>query len=206
MERLILNHFVIAVLAVSVAFTSCGNSNETKLREFTVTFESNGSSFVESKTVKEGEKVLKPSPDPTKNGYTFAEWFKEETLITEWQFETDVVTSNMKLYAKWIENSNEGGVYTGKIISKGNPCPPSNFPCVPAVVLWLETTSCDYVLSIDSHWILDDKIVIDGVEYLIDDEVEITGTRTVWQDIHSKEYFNLEIENIKTLPISFEAF
>ena len=201
MKRLILKYLNIATLAGLVALTSCGNNDETKLQEFTVTFESNGGNFIEAKTVKEAEKVLKPTPDPTKNGYIFAEWFTEEALTTEWKFDVDVVISNMKLYAKWIEDDTESDVYTGKIIRKANPCPLSDFPCVPAVVLWLETTSGDYVLSIDLHWVLDDKIIIDEVEYLVDDEVEITGKRTVRQDMHSKEYFNLEIETIKKIVL-----
>jgi len=111
MKRIILNHFFIAVFVVLAAFTSCENNDVTKLQEFTVIFESNGGSSVEIKTVKEGEKISKPTPDPTKIGNTFAEWFKEEALTTEWKFDTDVVTSDMKLYAKWIEDSNENLQY-----------------------------------------------------------------------------------------------
>ena len=91
--------------------------------------------------------------------------------------------------------------YSGKIIGMGNPCPPSEYPCMPCIVLWLETTSNNYVLSFNSHWICDDKIVVDGIEYFIDDEVEITGTVSTHIDMHSEEYFNLEIESIKNLSI-----
>ena len=86
--------------------------------------------------------------------------------------------------------------YIGEIVSDKNPCPPSDFPCIPGIVLWLETNSCEFVLSINSHWITDNKIVVDGIEYFEGDEVQITGTVTVLQDMYSEEYFELEIETI----------
>jgi len=88
--------------------------------------------------------------------------------------------------------------YTGKIIVKGNPCPYSEFgECPPCLVLWLETPSKNYVLSINSNWICNDRIIVDEVEYLEGDEVEITGRVITGIDIHSEEYFTLEIETIK---------
>jgi len=86
-------------------------------------------------------------------------------------------------------------IYIGKIIGKGNPC--MAIPCLPCAVLWLETTSNDYVLSYNSHWICDDEITVDDSEYFVDDEVEITGTIITKQDINSNEYIELEIEAIK---------
>ena len=90
--------------------------------------------------------------------------------------------------------------YIGKIIGEANPC--TTIPCLPCLVLWFETTSINYVLSFNSHWICDDKIVVNGIEYFIDDEVEITGTITTKQDINSNEYTELEIKSIKKLPLS----
>ncbi len=40
---------------------------------------------------------------PTKEGYTFAGWYNEN-YETEWNFETDKVTENITLYAKWVAN------------------------------------------------------------------------------------------------------
>lgn len=67
---------------------------------YTVTFDSNGGSAVPDQGVYEGEKVTKPG-DPTRGGYTFVAWYKEEGLTTEWKFDTDTVSSNITLYAKW---------------------------------------------------------------------------------------------------------
>ena len=73
---------------------------------YTVTFDSNGGSLVSSQTVKSGGLVSKPS-NPTKSGYTFDGWYSNSSLTNKWNFNTDVVTYNMTLYAKWIENSVE---------------------------------------------------------------------------------------------------
>jgi uncharacterized repeat protein (TIGR02543 family) len=69
----------------------------------TVTFYSNGGSTVPPQVATDG-KVLRPA-DPTRSGYTFAGWYKETTFATEWNFVTDVVTSDLTLYAKWTQNS-----------------------------------------------------------------------------------------------------
>lgn len=91
--------------------------------------------------------------------------------------------------------------YSGKIIYTPNPC--QTVPCLPGLVFGLETISNIYVLTINSNWIWsNNKLIIKGIEYFIDDEVEITGTITTKQDINSNEYIELEIEstsNIETL-------
>ena len=67
---------------------------------YTVTFDSNGGSAVPEQGVYAGEKITEPG-DPTRGGYTFVAWYKEEGLTTEWKFDTDTVTGNITLYAKW---------------------------------------------------------------------------------------------------------
>ena len=62
-------------------------------------FDSNGGSVVSAiDNVSEGSTIKKPT-DPTRSGYTFKGWFKEDG--TEWNFETDRVTEDMTLYADW---------------------------------------------------------------------------------------------------------
>jgi len=68
---------------------------------YTVRFESNGGSDVPQITnVSSGSTITKPA-DPTKGTYVFAGWYKEPELLTEWNFETDTVTGDITLYAKW---------------------------------------------------------------------------------------------------------
>ena len=110
MKRQIFSYLTATAIAVSAVFTSCDkDDDETKAKEFIVTFESNDGSDVASQTVKDGEKVTKPSPDPTRSGYTFDAWYKEASLTTEWKFDTDVVTTNITLYAKWNDDDKAGG-------------------------------------------------------------------------------------------------
>jgi len=95
-------------------------------------------------------------------------------------------------------------IYTGEIINMPNPC--ETDPCLPGLVFGLETSSKSYVLTINSNWIwADNKLIVEDIEYFIDDEVEITGITTIKQDIYSKEYTELEIETIKKLGANIES-
>lgn len=48
---------------------------------------------------------LLPEPEePTKEGYIFTGWFTDENYETEWNFEEDLVTENITLYARWVTN------------------------------------------------------------------------------------------------------
>ena len=68
--------------------------------KYTVTFNSNGGSDVESQTVRQGDKVTQPS-NPTKEGYTFVSWMLNET---EYDF-TAPVEGNVTLTAKWVQKT-----------------------------------------------------------------------------------------------------
>lgn len=71
-----------------------------------VTFESNGGSSVPIQTVKVGNKVTEPSA-PVKEGYTFAGWYKESSLLNRYSFDQPV-SQHMTLYAKWTSGSPGG--------------------------------------------------------------------------------------------------
>lgn len=91
---------------VTIASGSTGNRSYTatwEKAEYRVIFDSKEGSAVSQAGVKFEEKITKPT-DPTKEGHTFAGWFKETTLDNEWNFENDVVTANITLYAKWTVN------------------------------------------------------------------------------------------------------
>ena len=72
----------------------------TTLDVYTVTFNSNGGTAVESQTVDRGSKATKPA-NPTKTGYTFAGWYTEAD--TEFSFNTSIESATT-LYAKWNAN------------------------------------------------------------------------------------------------------
>jgi len=95
--------------------TDSGSDSDTKTETFTITFDSKGGSSVTSQTVKKGNKATKPA-DPTRSGYTFAGWYKEEAYTNEFNFETTTITYDRTLYAKWTQNSSGGGESTTKYI------------------------------------------------------------------------------------------
>ena len=53
---------------------------------YTVTFDSQGGSAVNSQTVARGGKVIEPTA-PTKTGYTFGGWYKEPGCTNAWDFD-----------------------------------------------------------------------------------------------------------------------
>ena len=65
---------------------------------FTVSFNTDGGTgTADEQTVVSGEKVTKPD-SITKDGYTLEGWYNGET---EWSFDTDTVSSDITLTAKW---------------------------------------------------------------------------------------------------------
>ena len=67
---------------------------------YTVTFDSQGGSPINSQTVAHGGKATEPTA-PTWGGYIFGGWYKESGCTNAWDFNTDTVTADVRLYAKW---------------------------------------------------------------------------------------------------------
>lgn len=68
-------------------------------KAYTVTFESNEGSTVNSVGVLEGHTLIFPE-NPEKKGYTFSGWFSDEDLFSQWHSDS-VVKEPLTLYAKW---------------------------------------------------------------------------------------------------------
>jgi len=71
-----------------------------QINAYTVIFCSNGGSNVKSQTIDYGGLVAEPDT-PTKDCYNFDGWYSDSELTTAWDFETNTITSNIRLYAKW---------------------------------------------------------------------------------------------------------
>ncbi len=69
---------------------------------FTVSFDSNGGTDVESFQVEYGV-YGEIDAVPTREGYTFDGWFLDESLTTEYDPE-GTIESDITLYAKWVAN------------------------------------------------------------------------------------------------------
>lgn len=89
-----------------IASGYCGITQEAEYFEtldvYTVTFNTDGGTAVESQPVDHGSKATKPA-NPTKTGYTFAGWYTEPAYTNLFDFNT-VITANTTLYAKWNAN------------------------------------------------------------------------------------------------------
>ena len=80
--------------------------------EYTVTFDANGhgTAPTEQKT-SYGGKITEPAA-PTAENYYFRGWFKESTCENIWDFDSDIVTANITLYAKWSDCDHSGNTNT----------------------------------------------------------------------------------------------
>lgn len=108
---------------VGIMLTSC--EDEMEIPKYPVYFDSNGGGVIlELKAIK-GTKLSEPSP-PIKVGHEFAGWYRDINFSRKWNFNRDLVSSELRLFAKWIEIRSmplkfvEGGefqigkLYTGK--------------------------------------------------------------------------------------------
>ena len=77
---------------------------EPELTYYTVIFDSQGGSPVESQRVRSGNPVRRPDT-PTRDGHTLRGWYKDAQATDRWDFDTDRVNANRTLYAGWDEES-----------------------------------------------------------------------------------------------------
>jgi uncharacterized repeat protein (TIGR02543 family) len=71
--------------------------------KWVVTFNADGGTPAPGQQhIADGGKVTQPST-MNKSGYTFGGWYRESGFATAWNFDTDTVTSDITLYAKWIK-------------------------------------------------------------------------------------------------------
>jgi len=97
---------IMAVLSVfAMIMAGCGDKNETgqDSKKYTVSFETNGGGKIDAITdAASGKTITKPT-DPEKANFTLEGWYKEKELTNKWDFDSDKVTGNITLYAKWTK-------------------------------------------------------------------------------------------------------
>jgi len=153
----------------------------TEKETYTVSFDGANGSEVATETVEEGETLEEPTA-PTKAYYTFDGWYNGET---KWNFETDKVTANVTLTAKWTAK-----VYTVKFVGIDG-----------ATVVEEKTYTCENVDSFveptvpnapehftDGHW---DKA---PEQYLIYSEEPIVVTAVYVRPEYTVKFVNGETE------------
>ncbi|MCR8660583.1 InlB B-repeat-containing protein [Paenibacillus endoradicis] len=76
-----------------------------RVNSYTVSFDSQSGSIVNDITANYGSKITAPN-DPTRVGYTFDGWYKENDAQSQWNFVTETIPAHhVTLYANWILNS-----------------------------------------------------------------------------------------------------
>ncbi len=115
--RKIYGLFICVILAVSLlALSGCdkflftgggvqsSKNGQTDVADdsFVVSFDSDGGSYVEAQSVKNGRKARVPT-QPKKDGYTFEGWYLDDE---KWNFSKNVITEDITLVAKWSANEN----------------------------------------------------------------------------------------------------
>lgn len=91
LDRIIIACILVIVAVVVLELQSPG---------FTVSFDSRGGTDVPSHTQMYGELLELPDP-PTREGYAFTGWYKDFACCEVWNMETDIIETDMTLYAGW---------------------------------------------------------------------------------------------------------
>ena len=142
--------------------------------KYTVTFNVQGHGQApQNVEVNEGGKVAKPT-DPSAEGWTFGGWYKEAACQNAWNFETDTVTANVTLYAKWTEVTPIPTVYTVTFNVQGHGDAPEAQqvedgglvakPADPSAVGydfggWYEEAECED----EDEWHFDSDVVFENI-------------------------------------------
>ena len=141
-------------------------------QKYTVTFTGENIN-IPKQTIEHGKLVSKPA-DPQRTNYSFVGWFTDNgTFANQWDFASDVVTSNMTLYAKWnavVKNVpvtgisfryKEGVVFNNKPFTLEVNVSPSN-ATNKNVIISSENTS---ILTVDENNFI--KAISKGEAYII---------------------------------------
>ena len=91
------------------------------VNQYTVSFHSNGGSAV-TEVQADYDTAIAAPPRPSRSGYSFAGWYKDEQLTQAWSFDADKIVGDTELYARWSRNSESsgGGAPTAPAADEGN--------------------------------------------------------------------------------------
>jgi len=112
MKTIVVALLVIAILAGAV-FETIGFyglyrdfMKKTEVPTYTVTFESNGGTGIESQTVKSGGFATAP-PTPEREGYVFIGWYTNAECDEAFVFESTAIDADITLYADWLSGDED---------------------------------------------------------------------------------------------------
>ena len=181
MKRLL---YVMGLLGALFIITSCdsnkennsnSNSNQqTEQTDYMVNFNVGLGTYIMPTLVKSGNKVERPSTDPTRSDsfnetYIFAGWYKDELCTIPFDFETEIITENTTIYAKWdsaprmysVTFNSMGGsdvsaintTYGSKITKPSNPSKSSTSAATFTFVGWYKDTTLNQAFDFDNDTI-----------------------------------------------------
>ena len=156
----------VRITAIEVVYSGGSSSEGETPTTYTVTFNPDNGETAMVETVEQNASLTEPE-EPKKGGFTFSGWFNGNT---EWNFESDKVTSDLTLTAQWKE------------ISTGDEENPKPSEIVTATLIVANAATAN-------EW-------INGTKYLtheIDENIsmEITGganSGTLYDDNHLRIY------------------
>lgn len=204
---------IFSILCLTALFAvitvSCGDDDNKELEQFTVTFDSQDGSKVASQTISYGEKVVEPTR-PTKEGHAFIGWYTETSYTHEWNFESDIVTKDITLYARWTIaeytvtfNTNGGSEVKSQPVAKGSkvqrPLPPTKdgfvfdnwYTDIALTQVYDFDTQVAGNLTLYANWIEAESITKDLLLALIDEAQAINRNKYTEESI-DKLYKKLE--------------
>lgn len=103
---------------VNSAITIVAKWNKAK---YTVSFNTKGGNSIPDQTVEYQDKAKKPTTNPTKEGYNFVNWYKDEEYTTVFDFDTEI-EKDTTIYAKYEKKD-----YTITYNPDGGTVTPSSF-------------------------------------------------------------------------------
>lgn len=151
-----------------------------------VTFMSNDTT-IGTVNVTEGGLISEPTEPIGSQFFSFGGWFKDTNFTQEWSFTEDTVTSNITLYAKWIEapkfnvtfDPDNGDTEETLLVYQGSTLPTQETPVKVGYTFihWAKTDSTVWQFSTDTVTeAITLKAIYEPVEYLITYSYPIEAT------------------------------
>jgi len=162
---------------------------------YTVTFDPAGGSAVATQVVTDGEKAVRPSPDPTKADSEFAGWYNG---VTPFDFDTPI-TESITLTAHWnlvikhtvAFNSAGGSAVASQSVRDGHtatePTPAPTYAGFNFMGWYKDGNPFDFAtpitgnITLTAHWLKDDFVMVKGgmIDGIVEDSHIFIDGRTV---------------------------
>jgi len=95
--------FVCVAMIMVITLPGCSINGGDETDRVTLSFYTGGGTHVQSQTVSEGGRATRPSPNPQRSGYLFADWYTDSARTQIFDFNTYLM-QDTTIFARWIEN------------------------------------------------------------------------------------------------------